>query len=113
MVFSCPSPRVFDYPAVTHPRFVDRPLIPGHAFRTRSHLRTAAGAMKDVLAALVLWVLWQVPVYAFLEMPPRLGVLSLGAVAPFSLWCHALPGGWGTPRGRAAGRVGPIPPRAR
>src|SRR3954453_14193949 len=73
--------------------------------------------MKDVLAALVLWVLWQVPVYAFLEMPPRLGMLWLVAVAAFFLWCHALPGGWGTPRGRAAGRGGgrggPPPPRAR
>ena len=65
--------------------------------------------MKDVLVALVLWVLWQVPVYAFLQMPPRLGMLWLIATAAFFLWCHAAPGGWGTRRGRATGRVRPIP----
>jgi len=69
--------------------------------------------VRDVLVALVLWVLWQVPVYAFLEMPPRLGLLWLVALAGFFLWCHAVPGGWGTARGRAAGRARPVPPRAR
>jgi membrane protease YdiL (CAAX protease family) len=65
--------------------------------------------VKDVLVALVLWALWLVPVYAFLEMPPRLGMLWLIAIAAFFLWCHAAPGGWGTPRGRATSRVRPVP----
>jgi membrane protease YdiL (CAAX protease family) len=69
--------------------------------------------VKDVLVALVLWVLWQLPVYAFLEMPPRLGMLWLAAVAGFFLWCHAAPAGWATARARATGRVRPIPARAR
>ena len=79
----------------------------------RSPLRRAAGAVKDVVVALVLWVLWQAPVYAFLEMPPRLGLLWLAGVAGFFLWCHAARGGWGTARGRATGRVRPVPARAR
>jgi membrane protease YdiL (CAAX protease family) len=80
-----------------------------HRFRHRARFRGAAGAVKDVLVALVLWALWQVPVYAFLEMPPRLGMPWLIAVAAFFLWCHAAPGGWGTPRGRATGRVRRVP----
>jgi membrane protease YdiL (CAAX protease family) len=71
------------------------------------------GAVKDVGAALVFWALWQLPVYAFLQMPPRLGMLWLVAVAAFFAWCHAVPGGWGTHRGRAAARVRPVPARAR
>jgi membrane protease YdiL (CAAX protease family) len=81
--------------------------------RHRFHLRAAAGVVKAVAAALVLWVLWQLPVYAFLEMPPRLGMLWLVAITAFFAWCHAVPGGWSTRRGRATARVRPIPARAR
>jgi membrane protease YdiL (CAAX protease family) len=76
-------------------------------------LRGTLGAVKDVVVAIVLWVLWQAPVFAFLEMPPRLGMLWLLAVAGFFAWCYTARSGWGSARGRAAGRVRPIPSGAR
>jgi len=59
--------------------------------------------------ALLVWLLWQLPIYAFLEMPPRLATMWLCAVAAFFVWCYAMPLGWGSPRGRATARVRPVP----
>jgi membrane protease YdiL (CAAX protease family) len=77
--------------------------------RRRTPLRTAAGVLKDVAVALLIWLLWQLPIYAFLNLPPRLAIVWLCGVAAFFLWCYAAPQGWGSARRRATGRVRPIP----
>ena len=68
--------------------------------------------MKDVIVALLLWLVWQLPVYLFMEMPPRLAVVWMVSVAAFFVWCYAAPRGWGSARRRALSRVRPVPPRA-
>lgn len=75
----------------------------------KTPLRTAAGVLKEVGVALLIWLLWQFPVYGFLNMPPRLAIVWMCGVAAFFLWCYAAPGGWGSARRRATARVRPIP----
>jgi hypothetical protein len=75
----------------------------------RTPLRTAGSALKEALGALLLWLLWQFPVYAFLQMPPRLAIVWLCGVAAFFLWCYAARAGWGSARRRATSRVRPVP----
>jgi membrane protease YdiL (CAAX protease family) len=72
----------------------------------------AFGALKEVVLALVLWFLWQLPVYAFLQMPPRLSLVWLISLGGFFAWCYAAPNGWGSARGRANTRVRPVPRKA-
>ncbi len=76
---------------------------------SRTPLRTAGGALKDAVIALLLWLLWQLPVYLFLEMPPRLAILWMVGVAAFFLWCYAARQGWGSARRCALSRVRPVP----
>jgi len=78
----------------------------------RTPLREAARALKIGAVALLPWLLWQLPVYAFLDMPPRLAVVWLVAIAAFFLWCYAAPYGWGSARWRATSRARPVPWRA-
>ncbi|HEU4557212.1 MAG TPA: type II CAAX endopeptidase family protein, partial [Longimicrobium sp.] len=82
---------------------------PFHHRSSRTPLRTAGGALKEVILALLLWFLWQLPVYLFVEMPPRLAVVWMVSVAAFFVWCYAAPRGWGSARRCAVSRVRPVP----
>ena len=75
----------------------------------RARLGKAAAALKDAAVAILIWLRWQLPIYAFLNMPPRLAVVWLIAVAAFFCWCNAAPEGWGSPRWRATSRARPVP----
>ena len=75
----------------------------------RAPWRTAAGVLRDTVVALLIWLLWQLPIYGFLNLPPRLATVWLCGVAAFFLWCYAVPQGWGSARRRATARVRPIP----
>lgn len=77
--------------------------------RRHRPLLAAGGALREVGVAALLWLLWQLPIYAFLQMPPRLAVVWLWSVAGFFVWCYAAPYGWGTPRRRAVSRARPVP----
>lgn len=79
------------------------------ATAARRALDDAVGVVKTIVVALLGWFVWQLPVGAFLAMPPRLAVFWLVAVAGFFLWCHAASGGWSTRRLRATTRVRPVP----
>ncbi|HET7462083.1 MAG TPA: type II CAAX endopeptidase family protein [Longimicrobium sp.] len=87
------------------------PVHPTHP-APRTSLGEAVRALKIAARALLPWLLWQLPVYAFLDLPPRLAVVWLIGIAAFFLWCYAAPYGWGSARWRATSRARPVPGRA-